>query len=128
MADSSNDYLCHDPPSEYCLGALNLIAACCFTIFVSRQVEMMKELLKGPIAVGIEPGPSFEQYRSGIYEETQAERAARTTGDAHSSSSTEAFEPTGHAVLIVGYGIENGTKYWRVKNSVCPITSCSSIL
>lgn len=73
----------------------------------------MKELTKGPIAVGIEPGPSFEEYRSGIYEQTSAERAARTAG-----TTQGAFEPTGHAVLIVGYGIENGTKYWRVKNSV----------
>ena len=78
----------------------------------------MKELLNGPIAVGIEPGPSFEEYRSGIYEETEAERSARTTGNAQYSGSEGAFEPTGHAVLIVGYGVEDNTKYWRVKNSV----------
>ena len=87
-------------------------------IFVSWQVEMMKELLNGPIVVGIEPGPSFEEYRSGIYEETQPERAARTTGNRRYSDADKAFEPTGHAVLIVGYGVETGTKSWRVKNSV----------
>ena len=56
---------------------------------------------------------SFEAYRGGIFTETAAERAARLAGVGESHG----FEPTGHAVLVVGYGVENGTKYWRVKNS-----------
>ena len=78
------------------------------------EVEMMKELAaNGPIAVGIEPGAGFEDYRSGIFIEPPEDRRARLSGKAAAG----AFEPTGHAVLIVGYGTENGTKYWRVKNS-----------
>ena len=44
----------------------------------------------------------FEDYAGGIYQ--------RTTG-----------KPAGgHAVKIVGWGVENGTKYWKVANSWNP--------
>ena len=42
------------------------------------EVEMMKELAaNGPIAVGIEPGAGFEEYRAGIYIEPPEDRRAR---------------------------------------------------
>ena len=69
---------------------------------------MMAELAHGgPVAVGITVPASFEAYRGGIYTETAAERAARLDG-----AKADGMEPTGHAVLVVGYGVENGTKYW----------------
>ena len=68
---------------------------------------MMQELInRGPVAVGITVPQSFEEYRSGIYIENKENDPSYST-----------FEPTGHAVLVVGYGVENGTKYWRVRNS-----------
>ena len=69
------------------------------------------QVAHGPVAVGITVPASFETYRSGIYIESPAEREQRLVGSGHG------FDPTGHAVLVVGYGVENGTKYWRVKNS-----------
>lgn len=76
------------------------------------EVGMMEALVKrGAVAVGIQVPESFEAYTSGIYVETDVDRSQRLKGGA------AAFEPTGHAVLVVGYGVENGTKYWRVKNS-----------
>jgi len=82
------------------------------------EVAMMRELVAGgPIAVGITVPQSFEEYRSGIYIEPKHEPKQPTAKVGGVRGPYEPFEPTGHAVLVVGYGEEGGVKYWRVKNS-----------
>ena len=57
----------------------------------------------GPVSVAIDATrPSFMSYRSGIYDEP-------TCGNGLANLD--------HAVLVVGYGSENGREYWLVKNS-----------
>lgn len=69
---------------------------------------MREELRKnGPIAVSIRVYPDFQQYKGGIYKHTNV----------------VTFNPymiTSHAVILVGYGEENGVKYWIGKNSWGP--------
>nr|AKU38389.1 cathepsin L1 [Eudiplozoon nipponicum] len=57
----------------------------------------------GPISIAINAmGPGFMQYKSGIYNPPSC------PGD---------FSDLDHAVLLVGYGTQNGLNYWIVKNS-----------
>ncbi|XP_039521838.1 cathepsin S, ortholog 1 isoform X1 [Pimephales promelas] len=54
----------------------------------------------GPVSVGVNAKlPSFHRYRGGIYSEPQCRGLVN------------------HAVLVVGYGSENGLDYWLLKNS-----------
>ena len=56
--------------------------------------------LKGPIAVGVEDDDAFDNYDGGIF------------------SSDTIYDETNHAVILVGWGIENGEDYFIGKNSV----------
>eukprot|EP01064_Diplonema_japonicum_P032210 TRINITY_DN599_c0_g3_i1.p2 TRINITY_DN599_c0_g3~~TRINITY_DN599_c0_g3_i1.p2 ORF type:complete len:349 (+),score=140.32 TRINITY_DN599_c0_g3_i1:48-1049(+) len=55
----------------------------------------------GPITIGINAGP-MQDYRGGIDNPAHCPGAARDLD---------------HAVLIVGFGSENGVDYWKIKNS-----------
>ena len=67
--------------------------------YCNGEQKMMAEIFaNGPIACGVSVVPSFENYTGGIYE-----------------------GPTGgvidHAISIAGWGEENGTPYWVLRNS-----------
>lgn len=56
----------------------------------------------GPIHTGFTVYEDFMQYKSGIYQYTSGSSLG------------------GHAVVVVGYGSENGTDYWIIQNSWGP--------
>jgi cathepsin C len=67
---------------------------------------MRAELVQnGPMSVSFEVYSDFQHYRGGIYRHTGLE------------DKFNPWEITNHAVLLVGYGEELGTKFWIVKNS-----------
>jgi len=67
---------------------------------VAGEANMMAELYaRGPIAATIAVTPALENYTSGVFVDT--------TGD----------KSLDHSVSITGWGVDNGTKYWVVRNS-----------
>lgn len=63
------------------------------------EESIMAAVTKGTVQTGITIYADFMYYTSGIYQ--------------HKYGALEG----GHAVVIVGYGEENGVKYWDVRNS-----------
>eukprot|EP01105_Mastigella_eilhardi_P024359 TRINITY_DN6350_c0_g2_i1.p2 TRINITY_DN6350_c0_g2~~TRINITY_DN6350_c0_g2_i1.p2 ORF type:complete len:338 (+),score=91.14 TRINITY_DN6350_c0_g2_i1:116-1015(+) len=67
---------------------------------VHGEENIMKEIMEnGPCQTGFTVYADFESYKGGIYK--------HTTGDAEG----------GHAVKFIGWGVEDGQKYWLVANS-----------
>ena len=66
-----------------------------------QGIENMKtELMtNGPVEVGFTVYEDFMTYKSGIYQHVTGERKG------------------GHAVKLVGWGVEDGVEYWKIANS-----------
>merc|ERR1712232_1265639 len=63
------------------------------------EEALMSALMKGPVSIAIEADQSsFQHYTSGVL-------------------TAACGSQLDHGVLAVGYGEEDGTKYWKVKNS-----------
>merc|ERR1712188_277502 len=65
--------------------------------------EIQKAIMAGgPMEVAFTVYADFENYASGIYHHVSGEPVG------------------GHAVKVVGWGVEDGTKYWKIANSWNP--------
>ena len=72
----------------------------CYDVVTNNQAALKAAVLKNPVVIGIEADTYyFQSYSSGILTSS----LCGTTID--------------HAVEIVGFGIDNNTKYWTVRNS-----------
>ena len=72
----------------------------CFSVKTNDQLALKEAVSNSPVSIAIEADTRyFQSYSSGVLTST----TCGTTLD--------------HGVLIVGYGEEDGQKYWLVKNS-----------
>lgn len=72
----------------------------CKDVFPNDQIALMSAVSIGPVSIAIEADTKiFQSYSSGVI------------------TSESCGATLDHGVLIVGYGVENGIKYWLVKNS-----------
>jgi len=72
---------------------------------ISGVDHMMQDIMtKGPIQIGFKVYASFMSYQSGVYKKHE----------------DEMIPEGGHAVKIVGWGVESGEDYWLVANSWGP--------
>lgn len=68
--------------------------------FFSGEENMMQEIYqRGPIACGVDSTSELHNYTGGIF-----------------IDQTGAVD-INHEISVVGFGVENGTKYWLVRNS-----------
>ena len=72
----------------------------CYDVMTKNQAALKLAVMQNPVVIGIEADTYyFQSYSSGIL----TSELCGTTID--------------HAVEIVGFGVDNGVKYWSVRNS-----------
>ena len=116
MPDSAFKYMinnaqCTEASYPYVSGTTKTAGTChsctpttkfsaCYDVTPKDQVSLKNAVAKNPVVVAIEADTRyFQSYSSGILTDV----SCGTTLD--------------HAVEIVGYGVDNGIKYWNVRNS-----------
>merc|ERR1712061_504089 len=73
------------------------------TVTASGEANIQSAIMAGgPMEVAFTVYSDFENYASGVYHHVSGSMAG------------------GHAVKVVGWGVENGQKYWKIANSWNP--------
>lgn len=95
---SSYPYTAKDDTCHSCSSVVKISS--CSDVKPNDQISLKGAVAKQPVAIAIEADTRyFQSYSSGVL------------------TSSSCGTNLDHGVLIVGYGTENGIKYWLVKNS-----------
>jgi len=79
----------------------------------ATEQEIMDELVhKGPLVLSFEPADDFMFYSDGVYQS-----AATLKKPIVEHPALAEWTRVDHAVLLVGYGVDDGKKYWKLQNS-----------
>jgi len=96
--ESAYPYTAKDGSCHSCSSVVSMSG--CADVKANNQVALKEAVANGPVSIAIEADTVyFQSYSSGVL------------------TSASCGTNLDHGVLIVGYGTENGIKYWLVKNS-----------
>jgi len=80
-----------------------------------NELKMMKEIMRGgPIIVAFQAPSSLFYYSGGVFTGPPPKREGKY------EHRVRYWEQTNHAVVAMGWGEENGKKYWIIKNTWGP--------
>jgi cathepsin C len=84
----------------------------------SNEVDMMKEVrARGPISVSMRIPSSFFIYKSGVFSENELKRNSDKLSFLSLLDKAISFEKVEHSMTLVGWGEEDGVKFWIIMNT-----------
>jgi cathepsin C len=83
----------------------------------SNEVNIMKEIrARGPVIIDLDPGNKFARYKEGVLKENSNVLRNELSGLSLREKMIP-WEKVTHSVLLVGWGIQDGEKFWKCLNS-----------